>query len=89
MNLVAQDPKSVAARRAARAGWPIAVYKLGSEPSDDLSEVTTAAERVAMMAELAESAWRLAGRPMPDYDRQNIPGRVYRPGSIRPDDDDA
>jgi len=86
---VALDPKDVAARRAARAAWPIAVYKLGSEPSDDLSDVTTAAERVAMMAELAESAWRLAGRPMPVYDRRTIPGRVLRPGSARSDDDDS
>ena len=86
---MASDPKGVAARRAARADWPIAIYKLGAEPSDDLSDVTTAAERVAMMAELAESAWRLAGRPIPVYDRRNIPGCVYRPGSARPDADDA
>jgi len=53
-----------------------------------LSEVTTAAERVAMMAELAEAAWRLAGRPLPSYDRRHIPSRVFRPGSARPDDDE-
>ena len=85
---VSPEPKDAAARRAARAGWPIARYELGSEPSDDLSEVTTAAERVAMMAELAEAAWRLAGRPLPSYDRRHIPSRVFRPGSARPDDDE-
>lgn len=82
-------PGDAAARRAARAGWPIARYELGAEPSDDLSDVTTAAERVAMMAELAEAAWRLAGRPLPSYDRRHMPGRLFRPGEARPDDDDA
>ena len=86
---MASDPKAVATRRAARASWPIAVYKLGSEPSDDLSDTTTATERVAMMAELAESAWRLSGRSLPVYGRRDMPGRVFRPGSPRPDDDDA
>jgi hypothetical protein len=76
-------------RRRDRASWPVATYRAGEEPSDDLSDVTTAAERVAMMAELAESAWRIAGRPLPSYSRGNIPGRLFRPGERRPDDDDA
>jgi hypothetical protein len=86
---VPSNPKDVAARAAARASWPIAIHTLGTEPSDDLSDVTTAVERVAMMAELAESAWRLAGRPIPIYDRHNIPWRLFRPGAVRPDEDDA
>ena len=86
---MAPERKDAAARRAARAVWPIVKYQLGAEPSDDLSEVTTAAERVAMMGELAEIAWRLAGRRITSYDRRNIPSRVFRPGSVRPDDDDA
>lgn len=31
-----------------------------------------------MMWELAETAWTWAGRSIPDYDRENIPGRVLR-----------
>jgi hypothetical protein len=76
------------ARRRARASWPIARYRLGEEPSDDLSDLTTPAERIAMMWPLAESAWRLAGRALPEYDRSNLPGRLWRPGEPRPDDDD-
>lgn len=76
-------------RRAARADWPVARYRLGEEPSDDLSDVTTPTERVAMMAELAESAWKAAGRALPRYDRTNIPGRLFPAGTPRPDDDDA
>ena len=76
-------------RKGARAGWPIARFRLGQEPPDDLSDVTTPAERIAMMWVLAESAWRLAGRPWPTYDRGNMPARLFRPGTRPPDDDDA
>lgn len=86
---MASDPEDSGRRKAARASWPVAVYRLGEEPSDDLSETTTATERVAMMAELAEAAWRVAGRSLPSYPRNAIPGRVFRPGSARPEDDDA
>ncbi len=41
--------ESEAQRRAARAAWPIARFTLGDESADDISAVTTAAERIAMM----------------------------------------
>ena len=85
----ASDRADRDSRRQARSAWPIARYRLGEEPSEDLSSVTTATERVAMMAELAESAWRLAGRQLPSYERDSAPGRLYRPGMPRPDDDEA
>lgn len=81
--------RSAEQRRAKRAQWPVARFRLGDEPSDDLSSVTTPVERIAMMWPLAESAWRLAGRPLPTYDRRNIPARLFRPGTPPPDDDDA
>ena len=87
---MALDPREAEeARRAARARWPIVRFRLGEEPSDDLSDVTTPAERIAMMWPLAEAAWRLAGRPLPTYERRNIPSRLFRPGTRPPDDDDA
>jgi hypothetical protein len=87
---MATDPAEAAeGRRAARARWPIARFRLGEEPPDDLSEVTTPAERVAMMWGLAEAAWKLAGRPLPVYDRQHLPARFFAPGTARLDDDDA
>jgi hypothetical protein len=76
-------------RRAARAGWPVVRYRLGEEPIDDLSDETTPAQRIAMMWELAESAWKAAGRSLPTYERRNIPARLFRPGDPRPDADDA
>ena len=74
--------------RRERAQWPIVRFRLGDEPPDDLSEVTTPTERIAMMWFLAESAWKLAGRPWPAYDRRSIPARLFRPGQRPPDDDD-
>jgi hypothetical protein len=74
-------------RRAGRSTWPIARFRLGEEPPDDLSDVTTPAERIAMMWPLARSAWALAGRPWPVYDRRNLPTRLFRPDTRPPDDD--
>jgi hypothetical protein len=81
------DRPGAAERRAARQGWPIARHQLGDEPSDDLSEVTTPSERIAMMRELAETAWTMAGHTFPRYERRDIPGRLFRPGTPRPDDE--
>jgi len=39
--------RSAEQRRAARAHWPITRHRLTDEPSDDLSAVTTPAERIA------------------------------------------
>jgi len=79
---------AAALRRAARAQWPVRRFRLGDEPPDDLSDVTTAAERIAMMWALAEEAWKVAGRSVPAYDRRSMPARLFRPGE-RPTDDDA
>lgn len=72
-------------RRQARARWPVTVHRL-DESNDDISDVTTAPERIAMMWMLAQEAWRWAGRPIPTYDRAHAPSRVFRPGEPRPDD---
>lgn len=69
------------ARAVSRRNWPIRVYRLGEEPSEDLSAVTTAAERLAMMWPLALDAWAVAGRPLPDYPRHLAPVRILRKGN--------
>ncbi len=68
-----------AKRAAARRSWPVRRFRLGEEPSDDLSQDTTAEQRLAMMGQLAAEAWLLTGRPFPDYTRRDMPGRVIRP----------
>jgi hypothetical protein len=67
-----------------RSDWPIRRYRLGEEPGDDLSDLTTAEERLAKMWALAREGWALAGRELPTYDRANIPMRLFRRGEQRP-----
>jgi hypothetical protein len=81
------DSEDMQERAAGRATWPIARFRLGEEPPDDLSATTTPAQRIAMMWQLAESAWRLAGHPPPVYSRLEMPARVVRAGDRRLDTD--
>ena len=60
-------------RALLRASWPIRVFKLGDEPKDDLSSITTPQERLAMMWPLAIEVWSLSGRQLPSYSREEIP----------------
>ena len=83
---MAPNDASADARRRARAGWPVRVFRLGEEPSEDLGERTTAEERLAMMWPLAVDAWTTSGRRLPEYPRHRMPGRVIRgPGSGPPE----
>ena len=66
-----------AARRQARASWPVSVHRLGEDARPD---DTTPEQRLGMMWELAVQAWALAGLPMPTYDRAHMPVRVLRRG---------
>ena len=70
--------EAVAARRRARAAWPIRVFRLGDEPGDDLSGRTTPEERIDMMWQLAVDAWTAAGYRLPNYTRAQMPCRVVR-----------
>lgn len=55
------------------------VASLGAEgASDDLSDTTTAVERVELVQVLSRRMWELTGRPWPDYARSAMPGRVIR-----------
>ena len=65
-------------RKHSRRLWKIEVHELAEHDRRDLSATTTAEERLAMMWPLALEAWRLAGRPIPDYTRAEIPARVVR-----------
>jgi hypothetical protein len=58
--------------------WSARIYRLGEEPGDDLSAVTTAEERLAMVAELSRRMWSLTGRPAPVYQRAGIPARLVQ-----------
>ena len=71
--------ESARARREQRLRTlQIRSFPLGEEPSDDLSDLTTATERLAMMWPLAVRAWELSGRELPQYTRATIPTRIVR-----------
>jgi hypothetical protein len=49
-----------------RSAWPVRVYRLGAEPTDDLSATTTVDQRLEMVEGLTLEAFALAGhRPLP------------------------
>jgi len=58
---------------ANRQSWPVRVYPLGEEPSDDLSHTTSAEERLAMVWPLSLEAWSLSGREYAEYSRGETP----------------
>jgi hypothetical protein len=59
-----------------RRHWPVRRYTLAAQPPEDLSDETTAEERLAMMWPLALDSWTLAGLPFPDYPRGAAPVRL-------------
>lgn len=78
------EERERAARAEARRSWPVRKFRLGEEPDDDLSETTTARERLEMMWPMTVDAWTLAGKAIPDYPRDKTPVRVIRRGKEVP-----
>ena len=72
-------------RATRRSEWVVRRYALGHEPGADLSAFTTAEERLEMMWPLALDAWKLTGRPLPDYVRSTMPVKRRRLGDRDPD----
>ncbi len=56
-----------------RASIRARIVRLADSPGDDLSDCTTAAERLALVADLTREAWALSGREMPGYSRAQVP----------------
>lgn len=73
------DAKARADRRRQRASqWPVRCFDLGQEPLRDALDKSTVDERIAMMWPLAREAWSVAGKPIPAYERRNMPGTLAR-----------
>lgn len=79
MGIIRHMSNEKRARALARKTWPMVVHTLADEPSEDLSHTTTVEERLAMLWPLAKDAWAIMGQPLPQYERQNMPGRIFRP----------
>ena len=65
--------------RSDRATMPVRFFRLGEEPSDDLSATTTPAQRVEMVIALSARMLELGVRPPQSYARSEMPIRVLRP----------
>lgn len=73
------DAKARADRRRQRASqWPVRRFDLGQEPLRDALDRSTVDERLATMWPLAKEAWSVAGKPIPTYERGNMPGILVR-----------
>ena len=57
---------------------PARLLRLDERVEDDLSDSTTVGERIAMVAVLSKRMWEITGRPVPSYERSEIPARVVR-----------
>lgn len=51
------------------------------DPDPDLRESTDVAQRIALVWVLTLESWKLAGRPLPQYSRNETPIRVVPLGS--------
>jgi hypothetical protein len=75
------DPDAMARadRRRQRASqWPVRRFDLGKEPLRDALDQSTVDERLALMWPLAKEAWSVAGMPIANYERRNMPGKLVR-----------
>jgi hypothetical protein len=66
-------------RAKARASWPVRAVALGDESATDLRDTTTVDERLRLVGVLTRELWAFSARPIPDYPRAEMPGRVIRP----------
>ena len=65
-------------RRRARAAWPMRRVDLRAETLTDSRYRASIEERTALVWELTREAWALTGKPMPTYDRSEMPGTIIR-----------
>jgi hypothetical protein len=80
----AREDAERAARRASRANLPVRRFRLGEEPDEDLSAVTTMEERVAMMWPLSRLVYEIAGFDIEPPPRAELHGVVLRPDARSP-----
>ena len=54
------------------------VFRLGHEPSDDLTQLSSPEQRLEMLLVLSRRMWELTGRPVPQYSRSAMPVRLVQ-----------
>ncbi len=77
--LMDSEARERAERRRLRASqWPVRSFDLGHEPLRDPLDRSTVDERIAMMWPLAKEAWSVAGKPIANYERKDMPGALLQ-----------
>lgn len=75
-------PGSVNHSRAERArrrrDWAGAVTTLADQDDAMLVRQGSAEQRIHMLWRVTLDAWASSGRPLPAYERSNMPGRIVR-----------
>ena len=66
------------ARARRRKDWPGSVVSLGQEDDAAIVLEGTSADRIRALWRVTADAWASSGRAIPDYTRENIPGRIIR-----------
>ncbi len=67
------------ARAQRRQSWPGNVVELGHETDAAIMLDGTSADRIRALWRVTADAWASSGRPIPDYRRANMPGKIIRP----------
>lgn len=62
--------------RSRRKTMTVRIVPLDSPEAGDARVGGTAAERLALVAELSRRAWALTGRPLPSYTRRTMPVKL-------------
>ena len=72
------DPDRLA-RRAARANWPVRIFRSGEDPPEEpfLTDLSVE-ERLVAAAEITDMCWAVAGKRIPDLARQDWPIKIIR-----------
>jgi hypothetical protein len=79
---MAESEPSSEDRRALRSQWPVRVAPVAEleREEQDLSAVTTVAERFAIMWQIAQDVWAFRGEPVSESQLSRHPGRLIRRG---------
>jgi hypothetical protein len=72
------DEEARRARAEARASWPGTLTTLEEQSDAIVVRHGTPGERVGMVWQITLDVWASSGRPLPEYTRATMPGRIIR-----------
>ncbi|MDE0178626.1 MAG: hypothetical protein OXP36_08500 [Gammaproteobacteria bacterium] len=73
-----RDDPDRQARRAARRDWPIRAYRAGEHPEEEFLADLSVEQRLAMVTDITETCWAVAGRETRATPRRDWPIKIVR-----------